>query len=416
MLPPVPTVRRSLDDYAPMIGGDEVARIRTAADPLRGARILHLSATSFGTAIAGTLAVLVPLMQDLGMDAHWATPRATEEYPSLSHAVYEGLAGDYISWTAHLVDAWRSYAKFNAEFFDQHYDYVFVHDPQPLPILQQLHNGSSPGRWVWHSHLDLREAQPELLDLMQHDLHAYSAVIFEDRSYIGSIPAERITAVIPPAIDPLSTRNVEVPPEDQDGILTHLGIDPRRPLVSQVSRFDHWNDALGVVDIYRSVKSAQPDVQLALVAQMAHDDIGARLYYEKVARRAGEDGDIHLLSSLNMVGDLETNVIQRASTVAIQRSVRKGFAKALMEASWKRRPAVAGEAGGLSTQVVSGETGFIAPTVEESGARILELLRNPELVERMGSKAHELMRERYLVTRCVSDYVQLLNQLRGAAN
>jgi trehalose synthase len=408
-------VRRSLDEYAPMIGPDAVARIRKAAEPLRGARVLHVSATSFGTAIAGTLAVLVPLMQDLGMESHWATPRATEEYPSLSHAVYEGLAGDYVSWTAHLVDAWRAYAKFNAEFFDQHFDYVIVHDPQPVPILQQLRNGSGPGRWVWHSHLDLREAQPEVLDLMQHDLQAYSAVIFEDAAYIGSIPAERITAVIPPAIDPLSTRNVEVAIEDQDRILTHLGIDPNRPVVSQVSRFDHWNDALGVIDIYRSVKAAQPKLQLALVAQMAHDDIGARLYYEKVARRAGEDADIHLLSSLNMVGDLETNVIQRASTVAIQRSVRKGFAKALMEASWKCRPAVAGDAGGLATQVISGSTGFICPTVEESGARILELLRNPELVEQMGVAAHEYMREKYLITRCASDYVDLLNKLREAA-
>jgi trehalose synthase len=209
----------------------------------------------------------------------------------------------------------------------------------------------------------------------------------------------------------MSPRNVEVPMEDQDGILAHLGIDPRRPLIAQVSRFDHWSDPLGVVDLYRSVKAAQSNVQLALVAQMANDDAGGRLYYEKVARRAGEDPDVHLLSSLNMVGDLETNVIQRAATVNVQRRVRKGFAKALMEASWKRRPAVAGDSGGLPSQVVHGRTGFVCSTIEESSARILELLRNPDLVEEFGEAGHELVRERYLITRYLDDYVTLLNRL-----
>jgi trehalose synthase len=412
MFPPVPTNRRSLDDYAPLIGPEEVLRLRGGAERLRGLSVLHLSGSSFGTRLAATLATLVPLMQDLGLDAHWAVPRVTEDWAAVGRAIYEAVGGDFVAWTPDLLDTWRRYAQLNAELFDRDFDFVVIHDPQAVPIRQAL--GSASGNWIWHCHHDFRDAQPEVAAELNHALAPFSGVLVEHADYMEGGWVHQPMAVLAPAMDPISARNVELALEDQEQILSGLGIDPLRPLVAQCSTFDGWTDPLGAIEVYRLAKAQVPELQLVLVADMSPDDLAGRLFYEQVARKAGEDGDLHLLSSLNMVGELEINVIQRAACVNLQRRVRKGFAAGLLDASWKARPVLAGESGELRSQIVQGLTGFVAGSNEEAAGHVVDLARNPELTEEMGRAGRELVRERFLITRYLDDYLHLLAGMHTA--
>jgi trehalose synthase len=403
---------RRLEDYASIVSSQAYEELAPLAVPLRGARVLHLSTLAFGTAATEFLNALVPLQRSLGLQAEWRVIAASEEFRTLCQQLYQALTGLYVPWTPALQACWQRYLAQCAAQFAQEppYDFVVVHDPQPLGILGHLKQPR--GRWIWHSHQDLREAQPEVWDVLRTMVAPYTAAVFAAEDYWPpELPiAQRF--VIPPAIDPLSGRNVALPPDVITEVLRRYGIDPARPLLCQIAPVDPWNDPLRLIDAYRIVKAEQPEVQLVLVATMGAAGADTHAYYERVARHAAGDPDIHLLSTLNNVGHTEQNAFQRAAAVVCQTGVRRGFSIALLDAAWKRRPVVAGRVWGLPLQVIDGETGLLADSAEEFGTAVLRLLRLPEEAERLGANGQRYVEERFLVLRGLRDYCQLFAALR----
>jgi len=196
-------------------------------------------------------------------------------------------------------------------------------------------------------------------------------------------------------------------------VLRRYGVDENRPIITQVSRFDPWKDPLGVIDAYRLVKKEVPGVQLVLIGSMANDDPEGWEWWEKVARHAGEDWDIKILSNLNGVGNLEVNAFQRASEVVIQKSTREGFGLVVAEGLWKGRPVVGGNVGGIPLQIRDGEDGFLVDSADECGRRVAELLRDESRRERMGNAGREHVRDHFLITRYLNDYIRMMRQLAG---
>jgi trehalose synthase len=215
------------------------------------------------------------------------------------------------------------------------------------------------------------------------------------------------------AIDPLSAKNVDLPPQTVNGILRRYSVDPERPMITQISRFDPWKDPLGVIDVYRKVKQSVPGLQLVMVASMASDDPEGWDWYERTVRRAGEDFDIHILSNLNGVGNVEVNAFQRAAAVVVQKSVREGFGLVVSEALWKGRPVVAGNVGGIPLQIVNNHVGFLVNSTEECADRIEHLVSDRAEAERMGANGVEFVRENFLTTRLLRDYLRLFCGLTG---
>ncbi len=158
--------------------------------------------------------------------------------------------------------------------------------------------------------------------------------------------------------------------EDAAYIVDQFGIDVDRPLLTQVSRFDPWKDPLGVIDAYRAVKESFPEVQLALVGSMAHDDPEGWDYYNQTVAYAGGDPDIYVLSNLNNVGSVEVNAFQVHSRAVLQKSIREGFGLTVTEALWKAKPTVAGRVGGIVAQIIDGETGWLVDSVHGGGGGV----------------------------------------------
>jgi trehalose synthase len=416
MLGSVPTTPKSLQDYEPVVGEEFVQEIRDLAAPLAGARVLHINATAFGGGVAELLGSLVPLMSDAGLRADWQVIRGSEEFFQVTKAMHNALQGMLIDWTPHMREVWLHNNLLNAQLFDEDYDFVFVHDPQPAAILgfiADLRRRHPAGYWLWRCHIDLTHAQVQVWDTLRPHLEGYDGAIFTLADYVKEDLGGPRTFVVPPAIDPLSPKNADLPEDVQQGILARYGIDPAKPLLVQVSRFDPWKDPLGVIEVYRAIKPEVPDLHLVLIASMAHDDPEGWAWYERTVRRAGDDYDIHILSNLNGVGNVEVNAFQRAADVVIQKSVREGFGLVVSEALWKARPVVAGNVGGIPLQIVNGKTGYLVGTVEECAQRVLSLLKNPEKARAMGRAGREFVRDNFLITRYLRDYLRIFRELRG---
>jgi trehalose synthase len=404
--------RKSLGDYASILSRTLVDEIRELAAPLRGRRVAHLSATAFGGGVAEINYTLVPLMVDVGLDVEWRLIRGGDEFFSVTKAIHNALQGDPRTLTAADMEIFRRYSALNAgEFPADAFDFVIVHDPQPVAMIDHLPRRS--GKWIWRGHIDFSEPNPEVFDVLLPSIGRYDAAIFHMPEYVPRRPGLPETFIWPPAIDPLTPKNMALSPEDAEYIVDQFGIDVSRPLLTQVSRFDPWKDPLGVIDAYRLVKDRHPDVQLALVGSMAHDDPEGWDYYNRTVEYASDDRDIHILSNMNNVGAVEVNAFQVHSAAVLQKSIREGFGLTVSEALWKARPTVAGNVGGIVVQIENGVTGWLVDSAAGAAGAVIEILDDPGAARQRAIRGKESVRRNFLTPRLLRDWLGLLNRLVG---
>jgi trehalose synthase len=403
---------KALADYATLVSRGLMEEIRRLAEPLRGRRVVHVSATAFGGGVAEINYTLVPLMADAGLEVEWRIMRGSEDFFDVTKAMHNGLQGDPRPLTEEEVEVYhRRNAESAAEVPADEYDFVVVHDPQPAALIDSF--SGRRARWIWRGHIDFSTPNPAVLRVLLPSLHAYDAAIFHMPQYVPSADGLPLVAIWPPAIDPLMPKNMALSPEDAAYIVDQFGIDVERPLLTQVSRFDPWKDPLGVIDAYRIVKRRFPETQLALVGSMAHDDPEGWHYYNRTVEHADGDPDVYILSNLNNVGAVEVNAFQVHSQVLLQKSTREGFGLTVTEALWKGRPIVAGRVGGIVAQIQDGETGWLVDSVEQCAAATVEILRDPAEARVRALKGKEHVRRHFLTPRLLRDWLVLFNRLLG---
>jgi trehalose synthase len=408
MLQPVAVPNKHLNDYASLVGRSLADEIRERAEGLKGKRVLHVSATSFGGGVSEILYTLVPLMVDVGLAAEWHVIYGREEFFNATKVMHNALQGNPLDLSEDQWRTWQDYNGINARELSEGWDVCIVHDPQPAALSSLVPDKAR--RWVWRCHIDLSTPNPDTLSRLLPYLEPYPAAVFHMEKYVPA-GMNRQAHMIPPAIDPLAPKNMAFSPEDAVYICEQFGIDVDRPLLCQVSRFDPWKDPLGVIDAYRIVKAEMPDVQLALVGSMATDDPEGWDYFNATVSHADGDPDIHILNNLNNVGAIEVNAFQSHCDVVIQKSTREGFGLTVTEAIWKGRPLVGGNVGGIPLQVSDGETGFLVSNVQECAQRSLEILQDPGLGKRLGRAGKETVRRRFLMPRLLRDWLELFEQL-----
>lgn len=402
-----------LERYRATAGAEAVERIRALAEPLKSARVLHLNATPYGGGVAEILRSEVPLLRDVGLSVEWRIINGDQAFFSVTKAIHNGLQGASAGVTPLQWETYLAQSMVNARQLEHDYDLVVIHDPQPLAIPSLA--GKGHARWVWRCHIDTYAPNPDVWQRLRPYVEPYDAAVFTLKDFVPpDFPVTRVE-IIPPAIDPESPKNLILDPTLADRVLRWTGVDPDRPLVTQVSRFDPWKDPLGVISAYRIVRDEVPDCQLALVGSMALDDPEAWAVYRQILDAVGGDRDIHVLTNLLGIGNIEVNSFQSLSDVGVQKSIREGFGLVVSETLWKGTPVVAGRAGGIPLQLEEGVSGYLIDSIEECAHRILDLLRDPVTARAMGQRGREWVRRRFLLTRLLADELSLYAALLAPA-
>jgi trehalose synthase len=407
VLQPVAVGHKNLADYTHLVGRPLVEEIRELVEPLQGLRVLHLSATAFGGGVSEILYTLVPLMRDVGIEAEWQIMIGREEFYNVTKLMHNSLQGSEQTLTE---DEWIIYERFNrinAVELSDGWDVIIVHDPQPAAVRQ--HVPEKAAKWIWRCHIDLSTPNPETIERLVPHVRDYDGSVFHLQSYVPSGLQSMNVHICPPAIDPLSPKNMALSPEDAAFVCDQFGVDVDRPLICQVSRFDPWKDPIGVIDAYREVTAEMPDVQLALVGSMATDDPEGWEFFNSTLEYAQGDPDIKILNNLNNVGAIEVNAFQSQADVVIQKSTREGFGLTVSEALWKARPFIGGDVGGIPLQVKDGETGYLVSSPEECAERALQILREPELGKRLARAGKEHVRQHFLTPRLLRDWLRIFS-------
>jgi trehalose synthase len=402
---------KSLADYASIVSRGLMDEIRRLAEPLQGKRVLHLSATAFGGGVAEINYTLIPLMIDAGLEVEWRIVRGDDEFFNVTKTIHNALQGNPQGLTDEQRAIFAGYQALNARELEDDYDVVIVHDPQPIGVIDYF--ADSKAHWVWRGHIDFSTPNRDVLEFLLPSLGRYDAAIFHMREYVPQAEGLPRCYIWPPAIDPLTPKNMALSAEDAAYIVDQFGIDVQRPLLTQVSRFDPWKDPVGVIDAYREVKRDFPDVQLALVGSMAHDDPEGWDFYNQTVSYAEGDRDIHILSNLNNVGAVEVNAFQVVSSAVIQKSIREGFGLTVTEALWKTRPTVAGRVGGIVAQIEDGVTGWLVDSSRECAEACKEILGDAAAARQRALAGKEHVRRNFLTPRLLRDWLRLFSKLEG---
>lgn len=409
MLQNVDVNAKSLEDYRPIVGDEQLAEIHDLAEGLQDARVAHVNATAFGGGVAEVLTTLVPLMRDVGLDAHWYVIVGEEPFFNVTKAFHNGLQGMAGEFTDEMKEIYLRNNEVNAGLMEDQFDFIVIHDPQPL-AMRHFCGRMYEEKWIWRSHIDTSTPNLGYLDFIAPYTSLYDAAIFTMDQYVGKALDLPKVMIIHPSIDPLTEKNRPMSHVEGESLFLQQGVDPERPVMCQVSRYDPWKDPLGVIDAYRLVKKRMPDLQLVLMGTMASDDPEGWEYYRRTVEHSAEDPDVHLLQ-FQRPNDLEVNAFQTFSDVVVQKSTREGFGLVVTEALWKGQAVVGGNVGGIPLQIIDGETGFLVNNYETCAQRVLYLLENSDRAQEMGERAREHVRRHFLTTRHLADYLRLFNEL-----
>ncbi len=403
--------KKSLLDYAPIVGQEVIGEIRELAADIKGLRVLNINSTASGGGVAELLTTLVPLEVASGIEAEWKTLPQHLDFFRVTKLFHNALQGMECELLKKDADNYLKHNELSAESERGDYDIVVAHDPQPIAF--RHFSGRRGAKWVWRCHIDTSQPNAEIWGFLRPFVEEYDAAVFTMQKFKPpglAIPDDRIY-FIPPAIDPLSTKNRDLPAALCKEVLLEFGVDHKRPLIIQVARFDPWKDPLGVIRIYRRIKERVPSLQLALVGFMASDDPEAWQIYSSIEKEIKDDKDAFVFTNLNGVGSLEVNAFQRLSNVVVQKSIREGFGLAVSEAIWKRTPVVAGNTGGIPLQMSNRIGGFLAEAEEDYIGWVEFLLENPDEAREIAEKGKEHVRRHFLITRLIRDELKLFRSL-----
>ena len=389
----------SLDDYEELIGAETVDRIRRKARSLIGQKVVHVNSTMYGGGVAEMLDPLSLLMNSLGIDTEWHAIQGTPDFFAVTKSIHNAIQGAEFENLQRRMGVYEQVVAKNAlRMHLARFDYVVIHDPQPLSLIKHFRKRCP---WIWRCHLDLTHPNPDVWNYMTQAINLYDAMIVSAEFYRQNVSVPQ--RIFMPAIDPFSIKNQPMTEEQIEERLKRYLIPTDLPLVVQISRFDRWKDPTGVIEAVKKVRK-EINCTLVLLGNLASDDPEGTLIYQSLIDQ--KDDRIILISQED---SQLVNALQRRAAVILQKSLREGFGLTVAEAMWKGTPVIGGNVGGIRLQIQDGQNGFLVSTVDEAADRILRLLRDGKLRAEMGRKAHETVKEHFLLSRLLEQYVDLFN-------
>lgn len=387
----------SVEDYEKFVGPEAIERIHKKAQPLTPCHVAHINATYYGGGVAELLSSFVLLMNSVGIKSGWRVIQGSPDFFGITKKMHNALQGDTINLSDQKKHIYESVIHQNAIRNHLDHDMVFVHDPQPLPLIDHYRKR---GPWIWRCHIDLTEPNAELWNYLSGYIEKYDAAVLSLKEYRQKLNTPQ--TFLMPAINPFSIANRELTEEAMDDRLEHHNIPTDLPLVVQISRFDRWKDPAGVIEAFKKARR-EVDATLVLLGNVATDDPEGDEVYRSLLDMREER--IIILSRQDTA---LVNTLQSRAAVVLQKSIREGFGLTVAEAMWKGTPVIGGNVGGIKHQIQDGENGFLVDSIDQAAERIVQLLKDKDLCRRIGKKARQTVRERFLLTRYLENHLDLM--------
>jgi trehalose synthase len=385
-----------IDDYIPIAGKFIIDDLRLLAERLKGKVIQHVNSTAVGGGVAEILNRMVPLLNELGVESTWDVIKGGERFFEVTKKFHNALHGRAEEISGEDFDVFLETGRNNEKDLKIYGDIVFVHDPQPITLI----NKKGGNKWIWRCHVDVSRPNAKIWKFLEKFISRYDSAIFSAPSFSQVLPIRQF--LIAPSIDPLSDKNKDLPAETVEAVLRKYNVPKDKPIITQISRFDRLKDPVGVIEAYKLVKK-HVDCRLVLAGGTATDDPEGLQVLNEVKEKAAKDRDIHIL--LLPQNDIEVNALQRASDVILQKSLKEGFGLTISEALWKAKPVVAGNVGGIPLQIRHGYSGHLCNSIEGAAYSIKQILSNPEYARKLGQNGHEHVKYNFLLTRHLRDYM-----------
>jgi trehalose synthase len=391
--------RSRLQDYEPVVGRSIIEELRILANELSGKIIQNVNSTYIGGGVSEILEHMVPLLNQLGVDARWDVIHGNEEFFEVTKKFHNALHGKDEKITSKDLSIFQEVTKQNLEKMHLYGDIMFIHDPQPVGLIEKKEERNS--RWIWRCHIDVSRPDAKVWKFLRNYVVDYDAAVFSDPNFSQKLRIRQF--FISPSIDPLSDKNKELDQSFVESVLKDYGLTSDKPMILQVSRYDRLKDPVGVIDAFEIVKRSI-DCQLVLAGGTASDDPESDEVLEEVRRRAEGNKDIHVLL-IPPESDLEINALQRAATIIMQKSLKEGFGLTISEALWKAKPVVASAVGGIPLQIRNKLTGLLCHSVEGAAYDLRQLLSNPDFAKSLGKNGREHVRQNFLITSHLKNYL-----------
>jgi trehalose synthase len=405
MLQKVSLEPKKLKSYKNLIDKNLFDKIINLSKLLKNIRVLHINSTSFGGGVAEILRSLIPLMQDIGIKAEWQTIVADNRLFEITKSFHNGLQGQEINLDREIERAYKRFNAYNAHLIEGNWDVIIIHDPQPAAIPYYLTNIKS--KFIWRCHIDTTSPNKKLFKFFESFLSEYKAAVFTMKEFVKKdFPIKKIF-IVPPTIDPLDNKNNFLEDKVVEKIIKSYGINIKKPIIAQVSRFDKWKDPIGVIKSYKLAKKKIMNLQLVLSGVLAEDDPEGWKIYKEAENYASKDKDIFVFTNLNNFGNLGINALQTISKIILQKSTREGFGLTVAEAMWKGTPVIGGDVGGIRLQIVDGKTGFLIHNEKECAEKIVFLLKNENIRRKLGMNSKKYIQKGFLLPRLLKDHLKI---------
>lgn len=391
-----------IEEYIPIVGQATIDDLRRIGGKLKGKVVQNINSTSVGGGVAEILNRMVPLLKELEVDARWDVIKGGTQFFEVTKKFHNALHGKAEDIKDGDFDIFIETSRRNIDEIDTYGDIVYVHDPQPIAMVEKRGNN----KWIWRCHIDISNPDSEVWGFLREFVVKYDAAVFSSPNFSWKLPNRQF--LISPSIDPLSDKNKDLPQDVIDSVLDKYGIVRDKPIITQISRFDRLKDPVGVISAYKSVRR-YIDCQLILAGGGAQDDPEGSKVLEEVRRKAEGDPDIHIL--LLPQDDITVNALQRASTIILQKSLKEGFGLTVAEALWKAKPVVASAVGGIPLQIAHKYSGLLCHSIDGAAFSIKQLLNSPKYAKKLGENGREHIKNNFLITRHLRDYILLFLSL-----
>ena len=391
--------RTRLQDYEPIVGRSCLEELRMLSEKFSGKIVQIINSTFIGGGVAEILEHMVPLLNQLGVDARWNVINGSEEFFEVTKKFHNALHGKRERVSAQDFALFSEVTERNLKEISFYGDILFIHDPQPVGLIAKK---KEIGRkWLWRCHIDVSSPDKKVWSFLRRFIVDYDAAVFSAPNFAQQLPIRQF--LVTPSIDPLSDKNKELDSGTIDAVLAKYDLVSDKPMITQVSRFDRLKDPLGVIEAFEMVRKSI-DCQLVLAGGTATDDPESEEVLEEVRKRAEDNPDVHILL-VPPESDVDINALQRAATVIMQKSLKEGFGLTISEALWKSKPVVASAVGGIPLQVKNKFTGLLCYTVEGAAYALKQLLSNPEYASQLGQNGKEHVKQNFLITGHLKNYL-----------